>query len=480
MEMVLRTSLFLRGMLAGILTVVLIPTGHAADVQLVSEVKAALRKAGEYYATKVAAHGGYVYYYSPDLSERWGEGKATADQAWVQVPGTPAVGGAFLTAFEATGDTFYLEAARAAGRALLHGQLESGGWTNAVDFDPRGSQVSLYRNGLGNKKGKNFSTLDDGITQGALRFLMRLEKADANGVLGIKESVDVALNTLLAAQFPNGGFPQGWQGPVEKQRAVVKAKYPDYDWRTENRIKNYWEHYTLNDGVCGQLAELLEEAVRLRGDLRCKEALVKLGDFLLLAQMPEPQPAWAQQYDPDMHPIWARKFEPPAIAGRESVDAMLTLIRIAKLTREARFVATIPAARAWMERSLLAGSKLSRYYELKTNKPLYMTADYELTHDDSKLPKHYGWHDESRLEEIDEAMRSLRAGSEPAGGGVPARVAEAEVRKILSALDAEGRWISEYDGEMMVGQPKFKVGQAYLASAVFVEYMEKLSAFLKP
>jgi PelA/Pel-15E family pectate lyase len=137
---------------------------------------------------------------------------------------------------------------------------------------------------------------------------------------------------------------------VEK-RAVVKAKYPDYDWRTENRIKNYWEHYTLNDGVCGQVAWLLEDAVRLRGDARCKEALVKLGEFLLLAQMPEPQPGWAQQYDPEMRPIWARKFEPPAMAGRESEDAMLTLIRIAKLTREARFVAPIAAGRAWLERS---------------------------------------------------------------------------------------------------------------------------------
>ena len=42
------------------------------------------------------------------------------------------------------------------------------------------------------------------------------------------------------------------------------------------------------------------------------------GDFLLLAQMPEPQPAWCQQYHPDMHPVWARKFEPPAIACSES------------------------------------------------------------------------------------------------------------------------------------------------------------------
>lgn len=446
-----------------------------ARADVVEEVKSGLRRAGTFYAEKAAAHGGYVYYYSPDLSERWGEGRATADQVWVQEPGSPAVGGAFLMAYEATGEAGYLAAAKAAAGALLHGQLASGGWTNAVDFDAGGSQAARYCQGRGKPKGKNFSTLDDGITQGALRFLLRLEKAAPEAVPGLKEAIDVGLAALLAAQFPNGGFPQGWEGPVER-RAVVAAQYPEYDWRTENRIKNYWEHYTLNDGVCIQVAELLELAVRLRGDGRCKEALVKLGDFLLLAQMPEPQPAWAQQYDAEMRPIWARKFEPPAIAGRESEDAMLTLIQIAKLTREPRYVATLPAARAWMERSLLADGRLSRYYELISNKPLYMTADYELTHDDGRLPKHYGWKTGSRLMEIDAAMAGLRAG---AGEPAKAVVSEAEVRAILAALDAEGKWISHYEGEMLVGQPKFQVGQAYIASAVFVAQVEKLCGFLR-
>ena len=40
----------------------------------------------------------------------------------------------------------------------------------------------------------------------------------------------------------------------------------------------------------------------------------RAGDFILAAQMPEPQPAWAQQYDAAMHPAWARKFEPASEA----------------------------------------------------------------------------------------------------------------------------------------------------------------------
>ena len=95
----------------------------AAD-SLRDQAEAILKKAATYYRTQVASHGGYVYHYSPDLSRRWGEGVATADQIWVQPPGTPTVGMAYLAAYKATGDKFYLEAATAAAEALIYGQLE--------------------------------------------------------------------------------------------------------------------------------------------------------------------------------------------------------------------------------------------------------------------------------------------------------------------------------------------------------------------
>ena len=91
----------------------------------------------------------------------------------------------------------------------------------------------------------------------------------------------------------------------------MQARYPDYDWRTENRIENYWDMPTLNDGLAGTVAQTLTDGWNVYADERCKHALVKLGDFLLLARMPAPQPAWAQQYDHQMRPIWARKFVPP-------------------------------------------------------------------------------------------------------------------------------------------------------------------------
>ena len=275
--------------------------------ELRTEAQAAIKRAAEFYVERVAAHGGYVYYYSPDLTERWGEGVATVDQIWVQEPGTPLVGRALLQAYAATKDPKMLTAAVAAAEALMHGQLASGGWTNAVDFNPKGERVGQYRNGQG--KGKNFSTLDDGITPAALRFLMELHEVQGRPKGPLAESIQVALDALLAAQFSNGAFPQGWQAAVTTE-AGGSATFPDYDWRTEGRIKEYWDMPTLNDNSAGHAAEVLIQAWRLYDDERCKQALVKLGEFLLSAQLPEPQRAWAQQYSLQMIPIWLKTGQP--------------------------------------------------------------------------------------------------------------------------------------------------------------------------
>jgi len=246
-----------------------------------------MRKAATFFRSEVASHGGYVYSYSIDLKQRWGEGAATADQIWVQPPGTPTVGMAYLKAYEATVEKFYLDVATDAAEALIYGQLQSGGWTNCIDFDPNG-RVALYRNGKGH--GKNNSSLDDGQTQSAIRLLVLVDKAHGFEHKKIHESVVFALDALLAAQFPNGAFPQIWTGPVEQQ-PIIKSSYPNYDWRTEGRIKNYWNMYTLNDNVPGYVTQTLIDAYRVYRDDKYKTALRRLGDFLLLAQMPDPQPA---------------------------------------------------------------------------------------------------------------------------------------------------------------------------------------------
>lgn len=445
------------------------------DRTLQREAVVAMKRATKFYRERVASHGGYVYHYSLDLQQRWGEGVATIDQIWVQPPGTPTVGMAFLRAYEQTGDTYYLDAATEAAESLIHGQLHSGGWRNCVDFNPRGTQSASYRNGKG--RGKNYSSLDDNQTQSAIRLMMRVDRALQFKHPAIHESATLALDALLAAQFPNGGFPQVWQGPSKRQ-PVVRARYPDYDWRTEGRIKEYWKMYTLNDNVCGDVADTLIEADAVYDDERYLQAARKLGDFLLLAQMPEPQPAWAQQYNYRMQPIWARRFEPAAISGLESQGAIQTLLTISHVTGDAKYREPIPRALAYLRRSKLDDGQLARYYELKSNKPLYMERhgkQYELTYRDDNLPSHYGWKCKSRL-------RSLQAKYERLERGEPverqSRASEAEVRSILAELDSEGRWISTYDGSRLAGQPKMAVGAKYLSSERFSRNLETICDYL--
>lgn len=441
-----------------------------------TDARTCMKRASEFYVNSVAVHGGYVYYYSPDLRKRLGEGVASPTQIWIQPPGTPTVGLAYLEAWIATKDPFYLDAATNAAHALIYGQLKSGAWTNSIDFDPRG-QTAAYRNGNGT--GRNFSTLDDGISQAAIQLVMKADQAHNFRHARIHDAAQTALDALLNAQFANGAFPQGWDETPNPQQPVIPSRYPDYDWRTEGRVKEYWDAYTLNDGAAGTIAETLKMAYEIYGTERYLTALKKLGDFLVLSQMPLPQPGWAQQYGYQMQPIWARKFEPPAIAGRESQDVLKTLVFIYHATGNDQYLAPIPKALRYLRSSVLPDGRLSRYYELETNRPLYMTrtgSTYSLAYDDSKLPRHYGWKVENELDLIQSMYTAARqSGHEPRQSST----SPAEVRQIVDSLDSNHRWVSRYAGEPLSGQPKFGPGEAYLNSAVFAENLSKLAEFLR-
>lgn len=454
------------------------PVAVQADDVTVERARTAMKQAARYYYEQVATHGGYVYHYSLDLQTRWGEGLATEDQIWIQPPGTPTVGMAFLDAYRATGDEYYLNAARDAAHAVAYGQLKSGGWQNCVDFNPRGARVNQYRNGKGG--GKNNSSFDDGQSQSALLFLIRTDAALEFQDAKIHEAATVGLQAVLDAQFPNGAFPQVFTGPVQgRPTTASRANFPDYDWRTEGRIKNYWDMYTLNDNVLGYLTQTLLAAHQVYGDEQSLEAVRQIGDFLLIAQLPQPQPGWAQQYNDDLQPIWARKFEPPAVSGDETQEAIDTLLDIVEYTRDPKYLQPIPAALAWLQKVELPDGQLARYYELRTNRPLYMERRgdvYSLTYDDSNLPSHYGWKTTSRIEELQQRVKRVKDGKPD-----PPRTdqqLESAVREIISALDAQGRWITVSQGERLVGQPKIRPGDAYLSSERFSNHLSTLSEFL--
>jgi len=54
-----------------------------AHTKLREQAASTMREAACFFRTKAASHGGYVYYYSAGLRQRWGEGAATADQIYI-------------------------------------------------------------------------------------------------------------------------------------------------------------------------------------------------------------------------------------------------------------------------------------------------------------------------------------------------------------------------------------------------------------
>lgn len=446
-----------------------------------SIIEASMLRAATFFRTKVATHGGYVYFYDSDLEKRWGEGEATVDQIWVQPPGTPTVGLAYVSAYRATQDDFYLDAIRETAHALAFGQLRSGGWTNCIDFDPNGDRVHQY---VGQpKRGKNNSSLDDGQTQSALQFLI-----EADAVLEFQDetihaAAQRALDALLAVQFPSGAFPQVWsERTAEVRRSKLQpfraGNFPDFEWRSEGRIKEYWDLPTLNDDVAVYVFTTLETAHRVYHDARCAAAIVKLGDFLVAAQMPEPQPAWAQQYNWLTQPAWARAFEPPAIASHESQGVIELLMDIAKFTGKKEYLEPIPAALQYLEASIGEDRRLSRYYELQTNRPLYMEREakgYRLTYSDQNLPSHYGWKIEPRITELTQRFEMTQAGE----NWVDPEISMQEAADVVKNLDSWGRWLSVSDGSRLVGQAKIPVGSSYISSQVFADNLTLLAKTLE-
>jgi len=151
------------------------------------------------------------------------------------------------------------------------------------------------------------------------------------------------------------------------------------------------ELYGLNDHLMRDAIRVLLLADRAYGRPEYRLSAVRAGEFLLAAQMPEPQPGWAQLYDRRLVPIWGRKFEPPALAAWESGSTIEALLELHLALGDPHYLEAARPALAWLERVRLADGQWARFYELETDRPLYTTRDYRLTYADDDLPTHYGF-----------------------------------------------------------------------------------------
>lgn len=297
---------------------------------LAKEVELSLEK-GIAFMQTLAIEGGYVYYYTLDGKEKWGEGKTDARTVEVQPPGTPAVGLSFLRAYKVTGNNDFLVAAEKTAGALIKGQNKLGGWEHKIYFDrPLGNTVSF----------------DDDQTQTAISFLMALDQE--SDLPGLAEAVQKALNMMFESQLDNGGWPH---------------KYP---WQG-----NYHDYATFNDQGINDCIRVMIEADKYYDNLNISKSLDKVGRFMMISQLPPPQPGWAQQYNEFLQPAWARTFEPPAVCPAVTVNNINSLIDLFEHTGRGAYLEPIPDALRWLKKSQLPNGKWGRFLELGTNKPLY-------------------------------------------------------------------------------------------------------------
>jgi PelA/Pel-15E family pectate lyase len=456
---------------------------NAAETALKNQASKAMRRATDFFRTQVSTEGGYLWRYSEDLSRREGEGTATDTMVWVQPPGTPSVGMVYLTAYEATGDLYYLDAARDVAYALVKGQLRSGGWDYRIEFNHERRDRYAYRIDPFREKARNVSTLDDNNTQSAVRLLMRVDQALDFKDEKIHEAVEFALSTLLKVQYPNGAWPQRFSAaPDPDEFPVKKAGYPD-SWSWTFPKRDYRSFYTFNDNTIADTIDTMLEAFDIYGDVRYQAAAEKAGGFILLAQMPEPQPAWAQQYNADMYPAWARKFEPPAVTGGESQGVMRTLLKLCRATGKKKYLEPLPRALEYLRRSRLPDGRLARFYELKTNKPLYFTRDdYKLTYSDADMPTHYSFKTSYGIEGIAREYERLK-NMDPAELKRPEKRSRPRLNRnlaertklIIDQLDEQGRWVE--DGQMRYDEQDTTTSRV-ISCRTFINNLNALSAYI--
>lgn len=270
------------------------------------------------------------------------------------------------------------------GPARLPGQAYSFAGGGAAP-DPANFDQPLDRNWT------YVGTIDNGATTGELHYLARVAAA-LPGSEGdaYRSSFVKGIAYLLAAQYPNGGWPQVW--PLQG---------------------GYHDGITFNDNGMAEVMMLLADVAAdpqyafVPQDIRTQaEAAVDRGTAVILqaqVQVDGQRTGWPQQVDPlTLAPISARNYEPRSIASGETTDILMFLMRDPRPTPEIR--AAVEGGIAWLRskathdvaftrvegegRKLIAqsgaGPIWSRNYDVESGQPIFGDRDKSI-HDDVNL-----------------------------------------------------------------------------------------------
>ena len=243
--------------------------------------------------------------------------------------------------------------ARAVAEAVLLYQRASGGWPKDLDMTKPPAAASSK---LGD------ATIDNGATTTQIRLLALVaEQVAPRDAARYRAAIGRGLEYLVRAQYPNGGWPQ------------------IYPVRTD-----YSRYITFNDNAMTNVIDLLEEVSGgtapfsfVDADRRRRASTaVERGVTVVLKTQVRVEgvlTAWCAQYDEvTLEPRPARSFEPAALTASESVGIVRTLMR---REPDPDIVLSVDAAVEWFKRVRLADGRWARFYESKTNRPIFAGRD---------------------------------------------------------------------------------------------------------
>ncbi len=451
------------------------------------QAEQAMYKATKYMIDNVSTHGGYVWYYLPDLSRSWGEMEAYKTMIWVQDGGTISVGHMLLDAYNVTGNEYFYQAAEKAAAALIWGQSNEGGWNYLIDFAGDRSIKKWYatigKNGWRLEEFQHYygnDTYDDDVTSDAARFLLRLylEKLDTK----YKPALDKAINFILRSQYPIGGWPQRY--PLKYD--FNKAGHPDYT-----------SFYTYNDDVIWENLYFLIQCYQTLGEERFLDPIKRGMNFYLISQ--QANGAWGQQYNMKMKVAGARTYEPTAYLPRTTVSNSLKLLTFYQYTGDRKFLTHVQTAIAWLDKAKLPKNMTengkythSLFVDVGSGKPIFVHRKgsnvnygyYYTDSSDTKLLGHMHGKEIINVQYLqDEYTRVSALSPEEAtktsplipgkfeGNETPqsyyhlsrgeeveqeALSSDSMVKNIINALDSENRWLVKH---VMISNPYIGDGQ---------------------
>ena len=308
----------------------------AAFAVLIGVIPPALPLTAERVAAlPVAERGPWLDYLARSDAQRTADRAALAAErrgltAWPAPPeGGHAEGSMPL---DKPADWYGSEAALLVARNILSYQTPAGGWgkNQPRDRPPRQPGQAYVADNNPKKPGvadfdiaqdtqwSYVGTIDNDATVTEVRFLARVAAAQPGAAGDVyRQAAQRGLAYLLAAQFPNGGWPQVW--PLQG---------------------GYHDAITLNDNALVEVAELMGWAARGEAELGFLPAPVRAAaasaqaravQLLLATQVRvNGKPTlWAQQHDAlTLAPASARNYEPPALSSGESARALAFLMSL--------------------------------------------------------------------------------------------------------------------------------------------------------